>query len=96
MSIVSGVKTYLSNDLFQFGVRTEGIQEAIMKAPEVPANADRITKMKQVMKAVSDHHSSTITNQCVSKTKMFPTFSVADSFPNGGPILPASPWPLCT
>lgn len=41
----------------QLGVRTEGIQEALMKIPKAPENAERITKMKQVMKAVSssDH-----------------------------------------
>lgn len=42
---------------FQLGVRTEGIQEALLKIHEAPENADRITKMKQVIKAVSlrDH-----------------------------------------
>uniref|UniRef100_A0A8C3AN36 Phosvitin n=1 Tax=Cyclopterus lumpus TaxID=8103 RepID=A0A8C3AN36_CYCLU len=35
------------------GVRTEGIQEAILKVQEGPDNADRLTKMKQVMKALS-------------------------------------------
>uniref|UniRef100_A0A8C3AM52 Phosvitin n=1 Tax=Cyclopterus lumpus TaxID=8103 RepID=A0A8C3AM52_CYCLU len=39
--------------IFQVGVRTEGIQEAILKVQEGPDNADRLTKMKQVMKALS-------------------------------------------
>lgn len=41
---------------FQLGVRTEGIQEALLKSKD-HENADRMTKMKQVMKAVSlrDH-----------------------------------------
>lgn len=38
---------------FQIGVRSEGIQEALLKNREAPENADRITKMRQVMKAVS-------------------------------------------
>ena len=40
--------------LFQVGVRTEGIQEALMKMPNIAENADRITKMKRVIKAVSE------------------------------------------
>jgi hypothetical protein len=34
-------------------VRTEGIQEALLKIPPAPENADRITKMRRVIKAVS-------------------------------------------
>lgn len=38
-------------------MRTEGIQEALLKIEETPENADRLIKMRQVMKAVSlrDH-----------------------------------------
>lgn len=43
--------------LFQLGVRTEGMQEALLKIKEVPENADRMTKMRQVMKAVSNGRS---------------------------------------
>ncbi len=39
--------------LGQFGVRTEGIQEALLKVRDLPENAERLAKMKQVMKAVS-------------------------------------------
>lgn len=35
-------------------MRTEGIQEAILKNPAVIDSADRITKMKHVIKAVSN------------------------------------------
>lgn len=61
---------------FQFGVRTEGIQEALLKIPEVPENTERITKMKQVMKAVSsrDHSNVNITpfflNYCEIKAHL--------------------------
>lgn len=39
-------------------MRTEGIQEALLKLPPAPENADRITKMRRVIKAVSinDHY----------------------------------------
>ncbi|XP_060889626.1 vitellogenin 2 [Labrus mixtus] len=40
-------------DVLELGVRTEGLQEALLKH-QVPENADRITKMKQVMKALSE------------------------------------------
>lgn len=54
------VATASNSDLkhiFQVGVRAEGIQEAILKIQEGPANVDRIARMKQVIKAVSlkDH-----------------------------------------
>lgn len=35
------------------GVRTEGLQEALLKNPSLIENVDRITKMKRVIKAVS-------------------------------------------
>lgn len=43
---------------FQVGVRTEGVQEALLKIHEAPENADRLTKMRQVMKAVSSRDNS--------------------------------------
>jgi len=53
---------------FQLGVRTEGIQEAILKLPQAPANADRITKIKHFIKAVgfSNHFKSKVLvpNKC--------------------------------
>ncbi|KAM7011967.1 LOW QUALITY PROTEIN: vitellogenin 2 [Tautogolabrus adspersus] len=50
-------RTYLAGayaDVLELGVRTEGIQEALLKHHEIPENADRITKMKAVMKALSE------------------------------------------
>ncbi|XP_041790599.1 vitellogenin-2-like [Chelmon rostratus] len=56
-AIVAKARTYLAGayaDVLELGVRTEGIQEALLKIHEAPENADRITKMKQVIKALSD------------------------------------------
>ncbi|XP_033477698.1 vitellogenin-2-like isoform X1 [Epinephelus lanceolatus] len=56
-AIVAKARTYLAGayaDVLELGVRTEGIQEALLKIPEAPENADRMTKMKAVMKALSD------------------------------------------
>lgn len=36
----------------QFGVRTEGIQEALLKIPAAAQNSDRITRMKHILQAV--------------------------------------------
>lgn len=38
---------------FKVGIRTEGLQEALLKNPALIENVDRITKMKRVIKAVS-------------------------------------------
>lgn len=38
----------------QVGVRTDGLQEALLKNPGLVESADRITKMKRVIKAVSN------------------------------------------
>lgn len=35
-------------------MKTDGLQEAILKNPELSENVDRITKMKRVIKAVSN------------------------------------------
>ncbi|XP_034438303.1 vitellogenin-2-like [Hippoglossus hippoglossus] len=56
-AIVAKARTYLAGayaDVLEVGVRAEGVQEAILKIQEAPVNVDRITKMKQVMKALSD------------------------------------------
>nr|SOX60631.1 vitellogenin Ab [Solea senegalensis] len=56
-AVVAKARTYLAGayaDVLEVGVRTEGIQEALLKIKEAPHNADRITKMKQVMKALSE------------------------------------------
>ncbi|KAI4828435.1 hypothetical protein KUCAC02_022529 [Chaenocephalus aceratus] len=56
-AIVAKARTYFAGayaDVLEVGVRTEGVQEAFLKIKDVPANADRMTKMKRVMKALSD------------------------------------------
>ncbi|KAK9519374.1 hypothetical protein VZT92_022109 [Zoarces viviparus] len=56
-AIVAKARTYMAGayaDVFEVGVRTEGMQEAFLKIQEVPENADRMTKMRQVMKALSE------------------------------------------
>uniref|UniRef100_A0A7N9AXN3 Vitellogenin-2-like n=1 Tax=Mastacembelus armatus TaxID=205130 RepID=A0A7N9AXN3_9TELE len=54
-AMMANARTYLAGayaDVFELGLRTDGIQEAILKIPAAQDDADRITKMKQVMKAV--------------------------------------------
>ncbi|XP_039985633.1 vitellogenin-2-like [Xiphias gladius] len=56
-AIVAKARTYLAGayaDVLELGVRTEGVQEALLKIHEAPDNADRLTKMKRVMKAISE------------------------------------------
>ncbi|KAF3690857.1 Vitellogenin-1 Vitellogenin I [Channa argus] len=56
-SIVAKASAYLAGaaaDVLEVGVRTEGLQEALLKNPAVTESADRITKMKRVIKALSD------------------------------------------
>uniref|UniRef100_A0AAQ5XSB5 Phosvitin n=1 Tax=Amphiprion ocellaris TaxID=80972 RepID=A0AAQ5XSB5_AMPOC len=56
-AIMAKTRNYLagiSADVFEFGVRTEGIQEALLKGKNIPANADRITKIKQVVAALQN------------------------------------------
>ncbi|KAM8874646.1 vitellogenin-2-like [Spinachia spinachia] len=56
-SIVAKARSYLAGayaDVVELGVRTEGMQEALLKIQEVPEDADRMTKMRQVMKALSE------------------------------------------
>nr|XP_019936765.1 PREDICTED: vitellogenin-2-like [Paralichthys olivaceus] len=56
-AIVAKARTYLAGayaDVLEVGVRAEGVQEALLKIKEAPENADRITKMKQVIKALSE------------------------------------------
>ncbi|XP_034529933.1 vitellogenin 2 [Notolabrus celidotus] len=55
-AVLAKARTYLAGayaDVLEVGVRTEGIQEALLKH-QAPENADRVTKMKQVMKALSE------------------------------------------
>nr|XP_057928817.1 vitellogenin-2-like [Doryrhamphus excisus] len=56
-SVVAKARTYMAGayaDVIEIGVRTEGIQEALLKIKDVPADAERITKMKRVLKALSE------------------------------------------
>ncbi|KAM7387895.1 hypothetical protein PAMP_024106 [Pampus punctatissimus] len=56
-SIVAKASAYIAGaaaDILEVGVRTEGIQEALLKNPALIDNADRITKMKRVIKALSE------------------------------------------
>ncbi|XP_051232512.1 vitellogenin isoform X3 [Dicentrarchus labrax] len=56
-SIVAKTSAYLAGaaaDVLEVGVRTEGLQEALLKNPALIDNADRMTKMKRVIKALSE------------------------------------------
>nr|AVA30492.1 vitellogenin Aa [Scatophagus argus] len=55
-AVVAKTSAYLAGaaaDVLEFGVRTEGLQEALLKNPALNDNADRMTKMKRVIKALS-------------------------------------------
>ncbi|XP_040895473.1 vitellogenin-like [Toxotes jaculatrix] len=55
-SIVAKTSAYFAGaaaDVLEVGVRTEGLQEALLKNPAVIDSVDRITKMKRVIKALS-------------------------------------------
>ncbi|KAM8746385.1 vitellogenin-1-like [Acanthopagrus schlegelii] len=56
-SFVAKTSAYLAGaaaDVLEVGVRTEGLQEALLKNPALLDNADRLTKMKRVIKALSE------------------------------------------
>ncbi|CAL8393719.1 unnamed protein product [Boreogadus saida] len=58
-AIVAKTRGYLAGaaaDVLEIGLRTEGLQEALLKNPD-SENADRITKMKRVIKALSQWRS---------------------------------------
>ncbi|KAM9831430.1 vitellogenin 2 [Neosynchiropus ocellatus] len=60
-AFVAKARTYLAGayaDIFEFGVRTEGVQEALMKIEDAPDSTERIAKMKRVLKALSEWRSS--------------------------------------
>ncbi|XP_034085808.1 vitellogenin-1-like [Gymnodraco acuticeps] len=55
-SLMAKTTAYLagaSADILEVRVRTEGLQEVLLKNPELVDNVDRITKMKRVIKALS-------------------------------------------
>uniref|UniRef100_A0A8C6Q637 Phosvitin n=1 Tax=Nothobranchius furzeri TaxID=105023 RepID=A0A8C6Q637_NOTFU len=56
-TIMAKASTYFAGvhiDVLEFGVRTEGVQEALFKVRDLPEDADRITKMKQAIKALTE------------------------------------------
>ncbi|XP_038855683.1 vitellogenin isoform X2 [Salvelinus namaycush] len=68
-TVVGKARTYFAGaaaDVLEVGVRTEGIQEALLKIPTDPENVDRITKMKRVIKALSDWRSLTTSKPLAS------------------------------
>ena len=81
----------------QLGVRTEGIQEALLKVNELPENAERIAKMKQVLKAVSSRD-LIMQSKCslfVNAMVFHPLFLSLQSCLIGELVPQASPWPPC-
>ncbi|XP_075341563.1 vitellogenin-2-like isoform X4 [Odontesthes bonariensis] len=60
-AIMAKARAYVAGvyvDVLEFGVRTEGLQEALLKIPDVSAHADRLTKVKQAIKALSEWKTS--------------------------------------
>ncbi|XP_070817970.1 vitellogenin-1-like isoform X2 [Chaetodon trifascialis] len=56
-SVVAKTSAYFAGaaaDILEVGVRTEGLQEALLKNPALIDDADRITKMKRIIKALSE------------------------------------------
>ncbi|XP_029286236.1 vitellogenin-2-like [Cottoperca gobio] len=59
-AIVAKARAYLAGayaDVLEVGVRAEGVQEALLKIGNVAEDDDRMTKMKRVMKALSEWRS---------------------------------------
>uniref|UniRef100_UPI003AAA2895 vitellogenin-like n=1 Tax=Centroberyx gerrardi TaxID=166262 RepID=UPI003AAA2895 len=59
-SVLAKTSAYVAGaaaDVLEVGVRTEGLQEALLKNPAVLENVDRITKMRRVIKALSEWRS---------------------------------------
>ncbi|XP_041647048.1 vitellogenin-2-like isoform X8 [Cheilinus undulatus] len=55
--VLAKARTYFAGayaDVFELGVRTEGIQEALLKHRQANEDTDRVTKMRQVMRAISE------------------------------------------
>ncbi|XP_043078158.1 vitellogenin-like [Puntigrus tetrazona] len=54
-AVVAKTRAYLAGaaaDVLEIGVRTEGIQEALLKSPAAEQNVDRITKIKRTLRAL--------------------------------------------
>uniref|UniRef100_A0A665WGU8 Vitellogenin 5 n=1 Tax=Echeneis naucrates TaxID=173247 RepID=A0A665WGU8_ECHNA len=59
-SILAKTNAYFAGaaaDVLEIGVRTEGLQEALLKNPAIIDSTDRITKMKRIIKALSQWRS---------------------------------------
>uniref|UniRef100_A0A8C1Z631 Vitellogenin domain-containing protein n=1 Tax=Cyprinus carpio TaxID=7962 RepID=A0A8C1Z631_CYPCA len=56
-AVVAKARVYLAGaaaDVFGIGVRTEGIQEALLKSPAADESVDRITKIKRTLRALTN------------------------------------------
>lgn len=56
--------------LKQIGVRTEGIQEALLQSPAADDTVDRITKLKRTLRAVSYDLHFIVSFEVVLKTRL--------------------------
>ncbi|XP_057181767.1 vitellogenin-like [Triplophysa rosa] len=56
-AVVAKARAYLAGaaaDVFEIGVRTEGIQEALLQSPAADESVDRITKIKRTLRALTN------------------------------------------
>ncbi|XP_016409803.1 vitellogenin-like [Sinocyclocheilus rhinocerous] len=56
-AVVAKARAYLAGaaaDVLEIGVRTEGIQEALLKSPAADESVDRITKIKRTLRALTN------------------------------------------
>ncbi|XP_072555899.1 vitellogenin-like [Paramormyrops kingsleyae] len=56
-ALIAKVRAYIVGavaNVLEFGVRTEGIQEALLKMPAAAQDSDRITRMKRILQALTN------------------------------------------
>ncbi|MCE7038719.1 DUF1943 domain-containing protein, partial [Bacillus cereus] len=56
-AVVAKARAYLAGaaaDVLEIGVRTEGIQEALLKSPATDEGVDQITKIKRTLRALTN------------------------------------------
>ncbi|XP_056614208.1 vitellogenin-like isoform X2 [Triplophysa dalaica] len=56
-AVVAKARAYLAGaaaDVFEIGVRTEGIQEALLQSPAADESVDRMTKVKRTLRALTN------------------------------------------
>ncbi|XP_072245544.1 vitellogenin-1-like [Leuresthes tenuis] len=73
-SVLAKTRAFLAGaaaDVLEIGVRTDGLQEALLKNPALIDSADRITKMKRVIKALSQWRSMSISKPLASISVKF-------------------------